>query len=156
MTAGFTFAYMLNGGTPVIKDFYMKDTETLTRGDMVNIEVGEVDLAATNDTDLAGAVLGTVNPDDERDTSHNRTPGKWAGTDSTTRVRVIISPDAVYSITDANARNAGATLDIAGATGAMTLAASSSIDVVVVETKLQAADLTYVKIADSEHYLRAD
>ena len=152
--AGFEYRYMLNGGNhPVIKDFYMKDTETLTKGDLVNIEVGEIDLAVTNDTDFAGAFLGTVNPDDERDTAHARTPGKVAGTDSTTKVRVIISPDAVYSTADNNDRDAGATLDISGATGAMTVVATVNADVVVVEDKNANGDPTFVLLSHLNHYL---
>lgn len=152
--AGYEYRYMLNGGNhPVIKDFFMKDTETLTKGDLLNIEVGEVDLAATNDTDFCGIFLGTVNPDDERATDHTRTPGKVAGTDSTTKIRAIISPDAVYSTSDNNDRDAGATLDISGATGAMALAASSNIDVVVVEDKNASTDPTFFLLSQANHYL---
>lgn len=153
--AGFDWAYNLNGGNgPVIKDFYMKDTETFTKGDLMNVETGEVDLAVTSDANLIGAFVGTVNPDDERDSAHARTPGKVAGTDSTTRVRVIINPDAVYRTTDANARDAGATLDISGATGAQVVAASANTEFVVVETKLQAANPTYVMITPTAHVLQ--
>lgn len=114
--AGFKFAYRESGGAPTIKNLLFKDTETLTRGDMVNLETGELDLAATNDTALLGVVQETK-----------------AGTDSTTRIQVIVDEDAVYAdAADANARLVGATLDISGATGAMALTTSSNKDVVVV------------------------
>ena len=48
---GFEWRYNLSGGRPLILTFLMKDSETLTRGDMLNIESGEVDLAATADVE---------------------------------------------------------------------------------------------------------
>ncbi len=112
---GFHFAYRLYGGEPTIREFYFKDSETLTKGDLVNLESGEVDLAVTGDTALLGAVVETK-----------------TGTDSTTEIKVICDPDAVYAVYDANARLMGATLDITGTTGAMTVTTSSNTDVIVV------------------------
>ncbi len=131
--AGFKFEYRMCGAPPTVQTLIFKDTETLTKGDLVNLESGEVDLAATNDTALLGAVLETK-----------------AGVDSTTSIEVIVDDDAVYSVYDANARAAGATLDIAGATGAMTVAASSNVDVIVVATST-AAQRTLVRIVPAEH-----
>lgn len=111
---GFTFRYRRSGGAPTIRDILFKDTETLTKGDLVNLESGEVDLLATGDTAAVGVVLETK-----------------AGTDSTTRIKCIIDEDAVYGVTDANARLLGATLDVAGTTGAMTVATSSNKNFVV-------------------------
>lgn len=105
----FVFAFRESGGAPTIVDLLFKDTETLTKGDMVNLETGEIDLAATADANLLGVALETK-----------------AGTDSTTRLKVIIDADAVYSVVDNNARLLGAPLDIAGATGAQTVATSSN------------------------------
>ena len=133
--AGFTFAYRLSGGAPTIQDWLFKDTETLTKGDIVNLETGEVDLGATNDTDFVGAVLETL-----------------SGTDSTTRINVITDNDAVYSVTDASARLPGATLDIAGTTGAMTIASSSNADFIVV-AESTATEPTLVRIQHGEHWL---
>jgi spermidine/putrescine-binding protein len=128
----------------------MKDSETLTRGDMLNIESGEVDLAVTSDAALAGIFVGPENPNDAVDGK----PGTLSGTDSTTIVKVIVNPDAVYAdANDTNARLAGATLDISGATGAQTLAASSNTEFVVVERKRQSSDETRVMICSSAHYL---
>ena len=99
---------------PTIQDLLYKDTETLTKGDLVNLETGEIDLGATGDVNLLGAVQETQ-----------------AGTDSTTRAKVIVDADAIYGLYDPNARVKGATLDIAGATGAMTIATSSNKELVV-------------------------
>ena len=147
---GFDWRYNISGGRPLILTFAMKDTETLTRGDMLNVESGEVDLAVTTDAVIAGIFVGPENPDDAVDGK----PGTVSGTDSTTIVKVIVNPDAVYA--DANdtvARLAGATLDISGATGAQTVAASSNTEFVVVERKRQSSDETRLMICSSAHYL---
>lgn len=132
-SAGFKFEYRMCGAEPTIQRLLFKDTETLTKGDLVNLESGEVDLAATNDSALLGIVLETI-----------------SGTDSTTYIDVIVDDDAVYSVYDANARAAGATLDIAGTTGSMTVAASSNVDVIVVATST-ASERTLVRIVPAEH-----
>lgn len=150
MANGFEWRYnLMGGGQPVLKTFYMKDTETFTRGDLMNVESGEVDLAVTGDTGLAGAFVGPEDPDDAVDGS----PGKVAGTDSTTLVKVIVNPDAVYAVADANARLAGATLDISGATGAQGVAASANTEFVVVERKRATSDDTRVMITPTAHFL---
>ena len=131
---GFRFKYRLSGARPTIQSLLFKDTETLTKGDLLNLETGEVDLGATNDTTFAGVALETK-----------------AGTDSTTRILVITDWDAVYEVYDANARLTGATLDIAGTTGAMTVAASSNVDLMVV-AESTATEPTLVMIAHGEHY----
>ena len=147
---GFEWRYNVSGGRPLILTFLMKDTETLTRGDMLNIESGEVDLCATGDAAIAGVFVGPENPNDATDGE----PGKVSGTDSTTIVKAIVNPDAVYADpNDTNDRLAGATLDISGATGAQTLAASSNTEFVVVERKRQSSDETRVMICSSAHYL---
>jgi hypothetical protein len=92
-----------------------RDTETLTKGDMLNLESGEVDLGATNDSAFLGIALETV-----------------AGTDSTTEIRVMCDPLAIYSVYDANARVMGETLDLSGATGAQTVTTSSNADFIVI------------------------
>lgn len=134
-SAGFRFRYRLSGGAPTIQTLTFKDTETLSKGDLVNLEGGEVDLAATNDSALVGAVLETK-----------------AGTDSTTTIMVITDQDAVYGVYDANARAIGATLDIAGTTGAMTVAASANADLIVVANST-AEEETLVRIVPAKHFL---
>jgi hypothetical protein len=131
---GFKFEYRECGGNPTILDLPYKDAETLTKGDLLNLESGEVDLGATNDSAFLGIALET-----------------GLGVASTTMMRVITDDDAVYSVYDQNARLAGATLDIAGTTGAMTVAASSNVDLLVVATS-GADERTLVKIAHGEHW----
>ncbi len=147
--AGFEWRYNISGGRALLGTFVMKDTETLTKGDLVTLDTGEADLAATNDTTMIGAFMGPADPSDATDGQ----PGVVAGTDSTTVIKAIVNPDAVYGVADNNARNAGVNLDIAGATGAQTVAAASNNDVLVVERKRQNSDETRVMIAPGEHYL---
>jgi|TARA_Y100000310_G_scaffold331250_1_gene404489 hypothetical protein len=147
---GFEWRYNISGGRPLILTFVMKDTETLTRGDMLNLESGEVDLMVTTDTGAVGIFVGPENPSDATDGQ----PGIVSGTDSTTVVKAIVNPDAVYADpNDTSARAAGATLDISGATGAQTLATSSNTEFVVVERKRQSSDETRVQFAAPTHYL---
>ena len=145
----FQWRFNLSGGPPLVLPFQFKDTETLTNGDLVNVEAGEIDLAATADANLAGQFLGAENPNDAAITN----PGVVGGTDSTTWALAIVNPDAVYGVADANARNAGADLDVSGAPGAQTVAASSNNELRVVKTKKAAADETLVIIQPTEHYL---
>ena len=147
---GFEWRYNISGGRPLILTFLMADTETFTRGDMMNVASGEVDLAATADVGLAGIFVGPENPNDAVDGK----PGTVAGTDSTTLVKVIVHPDAVSAdANDTSARLAGALLDISGATGAQPVAASSNTEFVVVERKRQASDETRLQICSTSHYL---
>jgi hypothetical protein len=132
--AGFEYEKRLSGGAPTIEWLTFKDTETLTKGDLVNLETGEIDLAATADTNLLGVILETK-----------------AGVDSTTKARVITDDDAVYAVTDANARVKGATLDIAGATGAQGVAASTNKELVVVSDST-ATERTRVRINVGKHH----
>lgn len=131
---GFRYKFRMSGGEPTIEDLLFKDTETLTIGDMVNLESGEVDLAATADTNLLGVCLETI-----------------SGTDSTTRIKVITDVDAVYEVYDANARLKGATLDISGATGAQTVASSTNKEFVVVREST-ASEPTLVRFNVGKHH----
>lgn len=124
---GFRPRFRISGGEFTIKKYTFKDTETLTKGDMVNLEVGEIDLGATADTALVGVAWETK-----------------AGTDSVTELLVVTDVDAVYGVYDANARVEGATLDLAGATGAQTVATSSNKEFVVFQT-CTAAEETLVR-----------
>ena len=147
---GFDWTYNISGGRPLVLKFLMKDSETLTKGDMLNLESGEVDLLATGDTAAVGVFQGPVDPDDAVDGK----PGTVSGTDSTTEVYVIANPDAVYEDSnDTNARLAGALLDISGATGAQTLASASNNEFVVVEYKPSASEPTKVMFTAPTHYL---
>lgn len=131
---GFHFVGYLNGRKdPVIRKYLFKDTETLTKGDLLNLEDGEVDLAATNDSAIVGVANETK-----------------SGIDSTTEIEVIIGWDAIFAVYDPNARVEGATLDIAGTTGAMTLATDSNHDVIV-HANSTASEPTYIRILPGEH-----
>ncbi|MAH47021.1 hypothetical protein CMI37_14435 [Candidatus Pacearchaeota archaeon] len=151
---GFVWRYNISGGRALVQTFLMKDSETFTKGDMMNLESGEVDLFATGgDTDGVGVFLG---PDDPADATVG-SPGVVAGTDSTTLVKVQVNPDAVYAdVNDTNARLAGAELDITGTTGAQTLGADGDSDVLVVERKRQNADETRFIIQPKNHFLMRD
>lgn len=131
--AGFTFRYRLSGGQPTVKKIVCKDTETLTKGDIANLESGQLDLGATADTTLLGAIQQTA-----------------AGTSATTKFEVITDADAVYGVTDANARLEGATLDLTGATGAQGVTTSSNKEFVVVATS-SASQETLVRFNVGKH-----
>ena len=147
---GFEWRYNISGGRPLILTFLMKDSETLTRGDMLNLESGEVDLMVTTDVAAVGIFVGPENPNDATDGS----PGVLSGTDSTTIVKAIVNPDAVYADpNDTSARLPGALLDISGTTGAQTIAAASNNEFVVVERKRQSSDETRVQFTAPTHYL---
>lgn len=130
---GFRYMYRMGGGVPTVVTLKCKATATLTKGDLVNLESGEIDLAASGDAAMLGIVLNTK-----------------AGTDSVTEYEVIVDPDAVYGVVDANARLMGATLDIAGTTGAMTVAVTGDADLTVVAPST-ADELTLVMITHGEH-----
>lgn len=131
--AGFRWRGTRSGAPMTWQTFYFKDTETLTYGDIANIESGEVDLGATNDTGLIGMVLETK-----------------AGTDSTTQIKVSTNVDAIFGVYDPNARTVGDLLDLSGATGAQTVGASSNNDFVVIASST-ATEETLVCFAPGEH-----
>ena len=114
---GFRYRGRMYGDSenPTIQDLLFKDAEVLTKGDLVNLETGEVDLLVGADTDALGVVMEVA----------------ITGVDSTTRIRVIVDSDAIYGVYDANARLKGATLDVSGATGAMTITGTSNKNFVV-------------------------
>lgn len=133
--AGFEFRYRLSGGPPTIQDV-VSGTATWKKGDMAILNVSsQAVLGATGSATFLGVV--------EADYS-----GLTAGT---SKVQVIVDPDAVYAVTDANARNIGATLDISGASGAQGVTTSSNKEFIVVATKAAAADKTFVKFNVGEH-----
>ena len=132
--AGFTFRYRLSGGAPTIQKIISADT-AFKAGDLVNLESGQADLAVTTDANLMGVVLGTYS-------------GLTAGT---SKVDVITDGDAVYGVADANARAIGAPLDIAGATGAQGVAASTNKEFVVAADST-AAQETLVRFNVGKHY----
>ncbi len=145
--AGFLWKYNLSGGRPLIFEFTMASTETLTVGDLLNLQTGEADLAVTNDALLFGPVQGALDPADNVAGS----PGQVSGTAATTVILAIVNADAVLGDdADANARVVGVNLDLAGATGAQGVAAAVNNDLFVVKDSAAAED-TIVKVAEGEH-----
>ena len=132
--AGFHFRYRLCGAPPTIEDLIFKDSETLSKGDLANLESGQIDLAATADTNLLGVILETQ-----------------AGTTAVTKAKVVTDADAVYGVTDANARVKGATLDLTGSTGAQGVTTSSNKEFVVVAAS-SATEETLVRINVGKHH----
>jgi len=130
---GFHFRYRLCGQPPTIREYQSADTEVFNAGDLVEVASGLIDLAATDDDMLLGAVTEYV-----------------SSTASTTWVKVIVDDDAVYAVTDANARTEGSKLDLAGATGAMTVGADSNHDLLVV-CNSSATEPTLVRIIPGAH-----
>lgn len=129
----FEWAYSLDGSDPIIQTFTVADTVVLSEGEMVNLESGEVDAGATNDTAFVGIAVSDVDNTDDGET-----------------VRCIVNRYAVYKVTDANARTVGATLDLAS--GGLGVAASSNADFVVVRSST-ADEPTYVMITVGNHWL---
>lgn len=134
--AGFKIAGRLSGGAPTIVTVKAKDTETLSFGDVVNVETGEADLGATADTALAGPIVSQT----------------VAAVDSTTDIQICIDPDVILETTDNNARLVGATLDLTGATGAQGVTTSSNKEFIVV-TASSATAPTRVMFNTGHHLL---
>jgi hypothetical protein len=132
-TAGFRFMGRMSKGSTTIIRLKFKDTETLTKGDMLNVESGEIDLGATGDTALIGIALKTI-----------------AGVDSTTEIEVIADDDAIYAVYDPNARVVGAFLDLTGATGAQSVGSATNNEFIVIAPSA-ADELTLVRINPVKH-----
>lgn len=144
--AGFRFVQRLSGGAPNIRNIISHDAASHV-GDLVSLSSSKIQLAATNDDVFLGVLLGP-------EVSTKGNGGTLTLTADTDKVRVVIDSDALYAVTDANARKFGDKLDIAGATGAMSLAASSNNDVVVMADS-SASEPTIVKIIDTHHVIAA-
>ena len=115
MPVGFEWAFNVSGGPPHIEPVVVANDEVLSVGELVNLESGEADAGASADTALLGACVEAVNNADDGLT-----------------VKVIVNPDAVYAVTDANARLMGATLDIAS--GGLGVTTDSNSDLIVFRT----------------------
>jgi uncharacterized protein YbcI len=131
---GFEFRYRLGGGAPTIRSFVFKNTETLTRGDILTYVDGQLRLGAGRDTTLVGCALETL--DGEAGMSH---------------MRVITDADAVYAVEDAHARGTGDILDLTGTTGAQGVATSHGSELTVVVDST-AEEETLVRIAADRHH----
>jgi hypothetical protein len=111
--AGFRWAYDICGSAEIIIPFVVKDTVVVLEGMVLNLESGEVDKGAAADTALMGVAVSAVD-----------------NTDDGESVKVIVNPFAVYAVTDANVRVAGALLDLDSAATGLTTASSNTFIVV--------------------------
>lgn len=133
---GFRYRGRLSGGAPTLMDLVSKDTITHTKGDLMILDgvTGEVLIGATDSKLFVGICNETK-----------------ACTDSVTEVECIVDEDAYYAVYDPNVRHINAPLDIAGATGAMTVAADSNHDLRVIAESL-ATEETLVMIMHGAHF----
>ena len=131
---GFEFRYRLSGNAPTSEDLALMDGELLSQGDMLAMTDGKVRLAAAGDAMLVGAAVETLD-----------------GSASTRFIRAIVDADAVYAVEDPLVRRKGATLDLAGASGAQTLAASAKADFIV-DVGSSAVEDTLVRFNVGRHY----
>lgn len=135
-SAGFRYRGTLSGGlgaAPRVLDILAADTATYYKGDLVNLESGELDPVATDDSAILGPVLETV-----------------SATDSTTYIKVVADPDAILGVYDANARTAGTCFDLSTTPGSQTITTDSNHDVMVVANSA-ADEETLVMIIPGEH-----
>jgi uncharacterized protein YbcI len=131
---GFEFRYRLSGSAPTFEDLAFTDGELLSQGDMLAMTDGKVGLAATGDATLVGAAVETLD-----------------GSASTRSIRAIVDSDAVYGVEDPWIRRKGATLDLAGVSGAQTLAAGAKADFIV-DVDSSALEETLVRFSEGRHY----
>jgi hypothetical protein len=130
----FKWAYSIDGSDPIIQTFTVKDAVVLSAGELVTLDAGEVDAAASGDSTLVGIAVGAVD-----------------NTDDGLTARCIMNPGAVYYVEDdANARKVGDRLDIAA--GGLTVAADSNHDLIVVRDSA-ASEPTYVAF-NGTHFLQ--
>ncbi len=121
--AGFTFRFRRSGGAPTIMSLVQGFATggTITRGDVVQIAGGSITLGTTAGSNYIGVCL---------ESNHG------GGTIGVTLYQCVTDNDAVYATSDANVRLKGATLDLAGLTGAQGVATSSNKEFVVYMSKL--------------------
>jgi uncharacterized protein YbcI len=130
---GFDFRYTLSGASPTVRSLPIKDLQQLTRGDLLNLEAGQLDLGARGDRALIGVALESK-----------------IGAEAATYVDVIIDADAVYSVVDGESRRRGDALDLTGVTGGQSVVTSAGGALVVVVSST-AAEPTLVRIAAGSH-----
>jgi uncharacterized protein YbcI len=134
--SGFEFRYRLDGGQATVRSFVFKDTETLSRGDLLNFEDGQVDLGVCGDTSLLGCALETLE-----------------GEGGKTLIRVLTDADAVYAVEDPYVRKAGDHIDLTGLTSAQGVTASAGSDLtVVVDSRTDEHTLVRIEV-ESHHQI---
>lgn len=133
--SGFAFRYRLGGGQPTIRNFGLKSAETLTLGDMLSIDAGQVGLGVAGNVTLLGSALETLDGE--------------AGSGD---IRVITDGDAVYGVEDPHARRQGDSLDLTGTTGVQGVASSTGSEFAVV-ADCTADEETLVTIIPTSHHV---
>jgi uncharacterized protein YbcI len=131
---GFDFRYRRSGKPVTVETFPFRDTETLSRGDLLALADGGASLAITGDSGLVGAAVETLD-----------------GEAGTTSIRVVVDADAVYAVNDTRRRDKGASLDLTGSTGAQGVARGVEADLVV-DVDSAAGEETLVRINGDRHY----
>jgi len=81
---GFRFRFRISGAPPTLQKITVADA-AFVRGDMANLESGQLDLAVTTDAAIVGMINETKS-------------GMTTGTDT---IEVITDGDAVYGVYDA-------------------------------------------------------
>ena len=132
--AGFQFRYRMSGGRPTVRDFVFGDTETLTRGDIVNWKEGRVRFGVVGDGALVGAAMESLD-----------------GNAGETVIRVITDGDAVYGVDDPHSRTRGDHLDLGGSTGLQYVSESARSQLTVVRDS-DADTETLVRIDVGSHH----
>ena len=129
---GFQFVHRQTGAMPTILDIVLRNDEVLSVGEMVNINTGEAEAAGTNDAAFVGIALEALD-----------------NADDGLSIKVIVDKDAIYRVSDDNARLIGATLDLAsGGLGVTT--PNTNKDFIVIKTST-ATEPTHVMITPAEH-----
>jgi RNA polymerase sigma factor (sigma-70 family) len=75
----------------------------------------------------------------------------WDGSDTCSRLEVIVDPDAVYAVRDPDRRDVGCYVDLAGEPGAQRVADPVQGDLEVVARRPSAPE-TLVRICETKHY----
>ncbi len=112
MPAGFKWAGSIDGSEPILRDFTVKASAVISRGEMCNLESGEADAGVTNDDRFIGPATEDVD---------NTVDGHV--------VECIVNPGAIYSVVDNNARLAGDLVDLAA--GGLGIGAPTNNDFMV-------------------------
>ena len=133
----FKFAGTVYGGpttTPIIRRVVAGATRTYTLGEMVTLNAsGQVVLAATGNTGIMGVVNATIE-----------------ATSGQTLIPVIANFDAVYAVTDANARQPNARANINATANGV---ATGTADLQHVWAS-SATEPSYVRIQPAKNVLR--
>lgn len=110
--AGFRYYGSIDGSEPIKKRYVVKASAVLSDGEMLNLESGEADAGASNDSNFIGAACEEVD---------NTVDGHT--------VEAISNPGAIYAVDDANARSVGDKLDLAS--GGMGVTSAANNDFIV-------------------------